>query len=803
MRKLERGRGKATDARAISCLWLDLDTLEGEHKKKALPKDTASAQALVADFPLPPSIVLHSGGGLYPLWLLDKPVRIDDAEERRRIAGLLKSWQAELLRIASEKGFDLDNTADLSRCLRAPGTLNAKYSPPRLVRALDMPDEPRRYAVEDFERVVPQIKTRVRHGTRKSPSGDAPPTTALVRAATLLGGTSKLIEEEQRVIGVELTTCPYCHGLETAGGVAAGTAHLVALTLTLRCKRASCAARDTGIVFENWAANLLESSAAAELRALHAQERAAMALYSEVGFADFFLRDHREDVRYCEALGGWLVYDGRRYVANASAVLRRARETSRRIVAEADEDDFKHAIKAQREASIRAMLKLAAAEVVLPVSAFDADPFLLNAPNGTIALRTGTLRPHRREDLITRCTHAEFHPEATCPLLDSTLAHITGGSAPFGSFLLRSFGYALTGDTREDSIFIFHGPRGNEGKTTLLGLLGTMLGDYARTIAFESLLSRRTANCGPRPDLVGLMGIRCVTASEVSEGRQFDAGVIKALSGGDEVAPRDHYKSPVPFRPSCKLFLCCNHVPRPDSDVDGGSRRRIRIIPFAFPFPDTEESKPFREALRTSKRAQQALLALAVRGCREWLEQGLGTCTEVEVARDEYWEGKESGAVRGDALNAFFRARCDFFEGGEETAAALRAALEEHCRGADHPLPSIPRLAAALEDRGCTKHRTGDTRSWRGVRLVRSEVGDACDGMTPAKETPFQCAGASTNTHAHVGRVLGDASHASHASQGSVSEPLEAGLPNEHAGIAPNQLPGTGRLELATGGGAS
>ena len=40
--------------------------------------------------------------------------------------------------------------------------------------------------------------------------------------------------------------------------------------------------------------------------------------------------------------------------------------------------------------------------VIVDVAELDADPFLLNAPNGTIDLRTGELRGHERGDLITR-----------------------------------------------------------------------------------------------------------------------------------------------------------------------------------------------------------------------------------------------------------------------------------------------------------------------------------------------------------------------------------------------------------------
>ena len=48
---------------------------------------------------------------------------------------------------------------------------------------------------------------------------------------------------------------------------------------------------------------------------------------------------------------------------------------------------------------------------------FDQDPWLLNCLNGTIDLRTGEFRPHRREDLLTKICPVEFDPKAECPTM--------------------------------------------------------------------------------------------------------------------------------------------------------------------------------------------------------------------------------------------------------------------------------------------------------------------------------------------------------------------------------------------------
>src|SRR5262249_54359450 len=66
---------------------------------------------------------------------------------------------------------------------------------------------------------------------------------------------------------------------------------------------------------------------------------------------------------------------------------------------------------------INAMLDLARSEPDIPIlpADMDQDPWLLNCPNGTLDLRTGRLRQHRRTDFLTQLCPTAFDPEALCP----------------------------------------------------------------------------------------------------------------------------------------------------------------------------------------------------------------------------------------------------------------------------------------------------------------------------------------------------------------------------------------------------
>jgi hypothetical protein len=58
------------------------------------------------------------------------------------------------------------------------------------------------------------------------------------------------------------------------------------------------------------------------------------------------------------------------------------------------------------------------------VDQWDRDPWLLNTPAGTVELKTGKVREHRRLDYITKITAAS--PGGDCPLWREFIRTITG-----------------------------------------------------------------------------------------------------------------------------------------------------------------------------------------------------------------------------------------------------------------------------------------------------------------------------------------------------------------------------------------
>src|SRR5215212_10668 len=137
-----------------------------------------------------------------------------------------------------------------------------------------------------------------------------------------------------------------------------------------------------------------------------------------------------------------------------------------------DEDEQKKisewAMRSQSLERLKAMWTLAKADLALSPEELDTDPMLLNVENGTLDLRTGSLRPHNPEGLITKLAPVEFDITAKAPTFYKFLKQILVDKELI-AFVQRYLGYSLTGSTKERAMAVLHGV-GKNGKSTLVEL---------------------------------------------------------------------------------------------------------------------------------------------------------------------------------------------------------------------------------------------------------------------------------------------------------------------------------------------
>jgi putative DNA primase/helicase len=153
---------------------------------------------------------------------------------------------------------------------------------------------------------------------------------------------------------------------------------------------------------------------------------------------------------------------------------------------------------------------------------WDRDTWLLATPGGTVDLRTGDLRPARREDLITRQAAVAPAPAGTAtptPMWSAFLVEATRGDQELIANLQRVAGYCLTGDVSEQALFFIYGAGGN-GKGVFINTLTGVFGDYVTVSSMDTFRASRSNR--HETDLAMLRGARLVTAQETEEGRAWN-----------------------------------------------------------------------------------------------------------------------------------------------------------------------------------------------------------------------------------------------------------------------------------------
>jgi putative DNA primase/helicase len=272
------------------------------------------------------------------------------------------------------------------------------------------------------------------------------------------------------------------------------------------------------------------------------------------------------------------------------------------------------------------MLRMAEADprIAVEPQAFDNNPWVLNLANGTLELDSGRFRENRAEELLTKIAGPEYQADAACPRWQRFLEQVFRPHPDVIPFIQRAVGYSLTGDTREECVFVLAGT-GRNGKSTFLGVLHQLLRDYGGVAEIETFLSVRGGTL--REDIADMRGRRLVSAQEPLMNGAFAESRLKWVSGGDRLRARRLYEHAIEFQPTHKLWLAVNRVPRLRSD-DLAAWSRLRIVPFDVSF----QHRANRDLKSELQSELSGILQWALRGCLLWRQNGLGSAASVEEA---------------------------------------------------------------------------------------------------------------------------------------------------------------------------
>ncbi|MCL6562452.1 MAG: DUF5906 domain-containing protein [Firmicutes bacterium] len=451
---------------------------------------------------------------------------------------------------------------------------------------------------------------------------------------------------------------------------------------------------------------------------------------TDLGNARRLARLRGRDLRYVKAWGAWFIWDGTRWaedvcgrigyeaqtvvtdlLAHAGRVAQAAAQvtdpdTRDRLAAQA-KAAMQWARASESRARLEAMVGLAGnqPEVAMHWAAFDADPWLLNCPNGTVDLRTGGLRPHRREDHLTKSTGVPYDPAARAPRWEVFLDRIMDGNTELIRFLRRAVGMSAAGVVRDHVLLICWGT-GSNGKSTFLDAICAALGDYAMAAPPDLLMANRHEQHPTA--LADLFGRRLVVASESDEGRRLNEALVKRLTGGDVIKARRIREDFWSFAPTHTLWLATNHKPVVLGN-DHAIWRRIQLIPFRVTI-DAQHRDP--ELPAKLRQELPGILGWIVRGCLEWQRHGLQAPADVEQATQTY-------RSEMDVLAAFLEARCVVKPAARVKVKDLYEAYLHWCEETGERPLSQRIFGVHLAERGFERAKsTGGQFVWLGVGLA-------------------------------------------------------------------------------------
>ncbi len=438
---------------------------------------------------------------------------------------------------------------------------------------------------------------------------------------------------------------------------------------------------------------------------------------TEIELADMVVEHFGKTLRFCAPLGGWHAWTGTHWKPDERE---RAREcvksVARDIATEAakvlDDVLFKSAKRAASAAGTSAILDVMRSDPRIRFTPDEANrnPALLACENGTIDLRTGTLRDADPADLITRCARGTYSLDARAPRFERFLEEVQK-EPEIRAYLARLFGSAAFGVVRDHVLGVLWGTGAN-GKSVLAEVVMHALGDYAQPGPPSLVVANGSHEPHPA-DVASCVGARLVVVHETKRGASFDASKVKLLTGGDRLTARHMRENFFSFEPTHTLVMLSNYRPEADA-TDAALWRRVQLVPFNVVVPEAQRDLTLAESIKRDEVA--GVLAWLVRGCLEWQRIGLAPPASV---RDE------TAAYRAaeDSIGAFIDERCTRLPGLCVKAGHLYDAFVGWCKSTGARAVRGNDFATEVRARGFERKENSAGRWYHGLGLRADDDG--------------------------------------------------------------------------------
>ncbi len=337
------------------------------------------------------------------------------------------------------------------------------------------------------------------------------------------------------------------------------------------------------------------------------------------------------------------------------------------------------------------------------VDQWDADPWILGLPDGTVVeLKTGTIRPAHREDMISRRTLVA-PARGPHPHWNMVLGRASNGDDAMLEYLRLWAGCCATGDTSPEAFTYLYG-KGGAGKSKYILPLQDILHDYARQIPIELFLAAQRENKSEQ--LAQLPGVRLAIASEPDEGTRWAEGQLKQATGRNRISCRDVYAHRIEYVPQFKLMFEGNHKPHLRG-VGEEIRRRFKLVEFkggSIPEEDRIIDMPAR-----LKPEYPAILQWIIDGAVDFAREGLNMPEQMETDVSDYLRSE-------DQIAAWMDDCCEIDHAQRVRVADAYENYKAWCTKDGEFVVTKKTFCSRLNDRGYQTQKSGD-RFLRGFAL--------------------------------------------------------------------------------------
>lgn len=331
--------------------------------------------------------------------------------------------------------------------------------------------------------------------------------------------------------------------------------------------------------------------------------------------------------------------------------------------------------------------------------------------NGVLNLLTQELVPARYRPVpIKGPSPVEFDPTATAPIFQRVVREVFEDDEEVIRYFYQLIGYMTLGNQKEQIFVIFFGPKAENGKSTIEGIVSYIMGGYATILTTTSIMTKShvTENAGSSTSQ--LEGKRLAVVSEINDRHSLDSGAVKQMTGDLFMPVRKLYSDSETIGIEFLLLMLTNKLPKVSAD-DHGLWRRMRIIPFNRKFTKEEIDPDLPNKL---KKEAPGILNLMLAGARDYLLHGLKTPEKVLAA-----VGEQRKSV--DSLAAFLEDAMLVNVSDKTAMKEIYPAYDNWCKQNPGFLRmSKHDLGKKLVEKGFKKSVSGHLPYFQGLRLIES-----------------------------------------------------------------------------------